>query len=121
MSTLTLNQTCFTFEKEDLSPDICHCVKTSLTALVDRGIRAVIKKGKKGERMSSSLGRVCCLDGCCLCCFSLLLNSLLCWPGWRWTGQVWEVRVNTTWLPAVLHTYNEIVTADDREELLRTD
>lgn len=40
---------CFTFEKEDLSPDICHCVKTSLTALVDRRIRAVIKKGKEAK------------------------------------------------------------------------
>lgn len=28
-----------TFKKEDLSPDICHSIKTSLTALVERGVR----------------------------------------------------------------------------------
>lgn len=46
-----------TFKKEDLSSDICHGVKASLTALLEWGIRAVVKKGKEVK------GSECCLNG----------------------------------------------------------
>lgn len=74
-----------------------------------RGTRdqSCYQKRKRGKRMWSRKDNVSVV-------FLSCWNSLLCWPGWRWTGQPWEVRVNTTWSPAVLHTYNEIVTADHR-------
>ncbi len=45
-------------------------------------------------------------------CF-LWLYSQLCWSWRRWTGQVREVRIITTWWPPILHTYNRMVTADN--------
>lgn len=38
-----------TFKKKDLSPDICHRVKASLTALVERGVRT--GKDKLGQNL----------------------------------------------------------------------
>ena len=35
-----------TFKKEDLPPDICHCVEASLTALVQGGVRTGTEKLK---------------------------------------------------------------------------
>lgn len=61
-----------------------------------------------------------CLDGCSSVSF-LLLYSQLCWPWRRWTGQAWEVRINTTWWPPIVHTYNRTVTADNVEEALKAD
>lgn len=51
----------------------------------------------------------------------LWLYSQLCWSWRRWTGQAWEVRINTTWRLAILHTCNRMVTADNAEEAARAD
>lgn len=50
---------------------------------------------------------------------SLWLYSRLCWPSRRRSGQAWEVRINTTRWPPILHTYNRMVTADNVEEAVK--
>lgn len=50
-----------------------------------------------------------------------LLYSRLCWSCRRWTGQVWEVRINTPLWSPILHTYNRVATADNVEEAVKAD
>ncbi len=52
---------------------------------------------------------------------SFLLYSQLCWFWRRWTGQAWDVRINTTWWPLILHTYDRRVTTENLKETGKAD